>query len=425
MNLLQKDKLFNWHPYSQEKIALDPLLITKGKNTLLWDINGKEYIDAISSWWCNAHGHCNEHIIEGIKKQLNTLEHVLFGGVTHPAAINLSEKIINLLQKNQKRVFYSDNGSTAVEVALKIALQYNHIKKNKKTVFIAFENAFHGDTFGAMATSGISLFTNVFSNYFISVKRIPVPTKENFEEVKIKFTQLIKEENIAAFIFEPLVLGSIGMKFYEAHFLDSLIEICNKNNVLTIADEVMTGFGRTGTLFASHQLKNNPDMFCFSKALTGGFTPMAITTTTEEIYNTFYSDDINNAFFHGHTYTANPIGCAAALASLELTLEVLKNKTIEKIERRNSAFQFDLEKKLKIKNFRTKGIIMAFELETNLNSDYYGKLRNNLYKYFIENGIILRPIGNTIYIFPPYCIKDEELERIYTVIKNIPINILA
>ena len=424
MNLLQKDATYNWHPYSQEKTALPPLLIVKGKNALLYDNDGRIYIDAISSWWCNAHGHCNEYISNRIKQQLDTLEHVLFGGVTHPLAIELSEKLITHLGKNQQRVFYSDNGSTAVEVAIKMCLQYHFQKGRKKTTFIAFENAFHGDTFAAMAASGISFFTHIFKDFFIEVKKIPLPTNENLSEVKIQLEKLIDENEVAGFIFEPLVQGSAGMKMYDANLLDELISICKKNEVLTIADEVMTGFGRTGTLFASHQLKNNPDIFCFSKALTGGFTPMAITTCSEEIYQTFYDDDINKAFFHGHTYTANPIGCAAALASLELTLKVFENRTIEKIQEKNKNFQHQLDKNLPIKNFRTLGIIMAFELDVKEEASYYGKLRNELYKYFIENQIILRPIGNTIYIFPPYCITEKELERIYEVILNIPKEIL-
>ncbi len=425
MNWLEKDSKYNWHPYSQEKTAEPPLLIIKGKDTLLWDNDGKSYIDAISSWWCNAHGHCNEFIANRINKQLNVLEHVLFGGVTHPLAIELAEKIITLLQKNQQRVFYSDNGSTAVEVAIKMTLQYHFQKGTKKSVFIAFKNAFHGDTFGAMAASGISFFSHVFKDFFIDVKRIPLPTKENIEEVKNELNHLIKNNEVAGFIFEPLVQGSAGMKMYDPKFLDELIDICKQNQVITIADEVMTGFGRTGTLFASHQLKKNPDIFCFSKALTGGFTPMAITTCTEEIYNAFYDDDINKAFFHGHTYTANPIGCAAALASLELTLDVLASNKIDFIEAKNKRFKAELEKKLPIKNFRTLGVIMAFELDVKQEVSYYGKLRNDLYKYFIANGIIMRPIGNTIYIFTPYCILEEELEMIYEVILKIPTELLT
>jgi adenosylmethionine---8-amino-7-oxononanoate aminotransferase len=424
MNWLEKDKKYNWHPYSQEKTAFPPLFITKGKGSLLWDGEGNEYIDAISSWWCNSHGHCNAYISNKIKTQLDTLEHVLFGGVTHPLAIELSEKLISLLGNNQQRVFYSDNGSTAVEVAIKMCLQYNYLIGNKKSVFIAFENAFHGDTFAAMATSGISFFTHIFKDYFIDVKRIPLPNHENIDEVKNELKKIIDENQVAGFIFEPLVQGSSGMKMYEAKFLDQLIQICQENQVLTIADEVMTGFGRTGTLFASDQLKCSPDLFCFSKALTGGFTPMAITTCAEKIYQTFYDNDTNKAFFHGHTYTANPIGCAAAIASLDLTLAAIQNKTIDFIEYKNTDFYTALTNKLAIKNFRTKGIIMAFELDTKLDTSYYGKLRNELYKHFINNGILLRPIGNTIYIFPPYCISEDELKRIYDSILSLPKKII-
>ena len=318
MSLIKRDQDHLWHPYTQHKTAALPIAISRGEGALLWDENNKEYIDAIASWWVNPFGHSNKFIADAIYKQLTTLEHVLFGGFTHEPAVVLGEKLIEILPKNQQKIFFSDNGSTAVEVAIKVALQYFFNKGEKKTTIIAFENAFHGDTFAAMAASGISFYTQAFQGMFIDVVRIPVPVKgleqESFDALKA----VIKNNNCAGFIFEPLVQGAAGMVMYEPETLDQLIRICQENKVLTIADEVMTGFGKTGKTFATDYLLEKPDMMCLSKALTGGTIPMAITTFTQEIFDAFYDDDINKALFHGHTFTANPTGCAAALASLEL-----------------------------------------------------------------------------------------------------------
>src|SRR4029078_11730521 len=253
-----------------------------------------------------------------------TLEHVLFGGFTHEPAIVLGEKLMEILPVNQKKIFFSDNGSTAVEVAIKVALQYFSNSGQKKTTIVAFEDAFHGDTFAAMAASGISLYTQAFAGMFIDVVRIPVPVKGKETESDQALEEAIKNNNVAGFIFEPLVQGAAGMVMYEPSALDNLISICKKNNVLTIADEVMTGFGKTGKTFACDYLQKLPDMMCLSKALTGGTIPMAITTFTQEIFDGFVSDNVNHALFHGHTFTANPTGCAAALASISL----LKNPEI-------------------------------------------------------------------------------------------------
>jgi len=287
MNLSDRDKLYNWHPYTQHKTAPDFPAIVKGKDALLWDENGKEYIDAIASWWVNPFGHSNTIIADAIYDQLTTLEHVLFGGFTHDKAVLLAEKLMEILPNNQKKLFYSDNGSTAVEVALKTALQFNYNKGIKKTKIIAFEDAFHGDTFGAMASSGISIFTEAFKGSLLEVVRIPVPTKGNEEQSIQALKDLVSTNEYAAFIFEPLVQGAAGMIMYSAEVLDNLIEICNQNKVFTIADEVMTGFGKTGKTFASDYLQNKPDMMCLSKALTGGTIPMAITTFTQKIFTDF------------------------------------------------------------------------------------------------------------------------------------------
>jgi adenosylmethionine---8-amino-7-oxononanoate aminotransferase len=418
MTFSERDKKHNWHPYTQHKTAFDFPAIVKGKDALLWDENGKEYIDAIASWWVNPFGHSNQVIADAIYEQLTTLEHVLFGGFTHNKAVELSEKLMEILPANQQKIFYSDNGSTAVEVAIKVALQFNHNKGIKKTKIIAFEDAFHGDTFGAMAASGISFFTEAFKGSLLEVVRIPVPTLGN-EEKTIKILEnLIKTNQFAAFIFEPLVLGAAGMIMYSPEVLDQLITICNQNNVFTIADEVMTGFGKTGKNFACDYLVEKPDMMCLSKALTGGTIPMAITTFTQEIFDGFYDDDTNKALFHGHTFTANPTGCAAALASISLlqTSEIQEN--INQINQSHLAFESKIKSHPKVKTTRILGVIFALEIKTDSQESYYGTMRNKLYNFFIENGVILRPVGNIVYILPPYVISKNQLQKVYQTIEK-------
>ena len=418
MTLSERDKLYNWHPYTQHKTAPNFPAIVKGKDALLWDENGKEYIDAIASWWVNPFGHSNPIIAEAIYKQLTTLEHVLFGGFTHDKAVLLAEKLMEILPNNQKKLFYSDNGSTAVEVALKGALQYYFNAGEKRSKIIAFEDAFHGDTFGAMASSGISIFTEAFNGSLLEVVRIPVPTKGNEEKSIQALQNLVSTNEYAAFIFEPLVQGAAGMVMYAAEALDTLIEICNQNKVFTIADEVMTGFGKTGKTFASDYLQNKPDMMCLSKALTGGTIPMAITTFCQEIFDGFYDDDTNKALLHGHTFTANPTGCAAALASIALMEAAETQENIARINQSHLVFEKKIKAHPKVKTTRVLGVIFALEVKTESQESYYGTMRNKLYNFFIENGIILRPVGNIIYILPPYVITDSQLEKVYTTVEK-------
>lgn len=418
MTLIEKDEKYLWHPYTQHKTAAKPIAIAKGEGALLWDENGKEYIDAIASWWVNPFGHSNRFIADAIYKQLTSLEHVLFGGFTHEPAIQVAEKLVGILPSNQQKIFFSDNGSTAVEVAIKVALQYYFNQGEKRTTIIAFENAFHGDTFAAMAASGISFYTLAFKGMFIDVVRIPVPVKGH-EQISFDALELvINNYNCAAFIFEPLVQGAAGMVMYEPENLDRLIQICRQNNVLTIADEVMTGFGKTGKNFACDYLDLQPDMMCLSKALTGGTIPMAITTFTQELFDGFYSDDINKALFHGHTFTANPTGCAAALASMELLQTDPVQHNIKQINQSHLQFQQHIERHPKVKTTRVLGVIFALEIATSGQESYYGTLRNKLYDFFIQNGVILRPVGNIVYILPPYIITKAQLEKVYTIVEQ-------
>ncbi|EPY49588.1 aminotransferase class-III [Schizosaccharomyces cryophilus OY26] len=418
MNLVEKDLEYIWHPYTQHKTAKPPIVIVKGKGALLWDENGKEYIDAIASWWVNPFGHSNKYIADQIYKQLTSLEHVLLGGFTHPPAITLAERLLSILPRNQSKVFFSDNGSTSVEVAIKAALQFFYNKNEKRTTIVAFEDAFHGDTFAAMAASGISFYTLAFQGMFIDVVRVPVPVPGKEEESYEALEKILTEHKCAAFIFEVLIQGAGGMKMYEPECLDRLIEICQKHQVLTIADEVMTGFGRTGKLFGCDYLKNQPDVLCLSKALTAGTIPMAITTFSQNVFDGFYSDDINKALFHGHTFTGNPTGCAAAMASLDLLLSEEMQNNISRIHRSHLEFQKRLQSHPRVHTIRVRGVILALEVSSQRQESYYGNLRNNLYDYFLKNGVMLRPIGNIVYILPPYIITQEQLDIVYSNIEK-------
>ena len=417
MTLLEADEKYIWHPYTQHKTAQKPIAIIRGEGALLYDSDEKEYIDAIASWWVNPFGHSNKFIADAVYKQLTTLEHVLFGGFTHEPAVKVAEALIKILPANQQKIFFSDNGSTAVEVAIKVALQSFYNKGEKRTTIIAFENAFHGDTFAAMAASGISFYTQAFEGMFIDVVRIPVPTKGNEQQSIDALKLTLSQHSVAAFIFEPLVQGAAGMVMYEPEMLDTLMQICRENTVLTIADEVMTGFGKTGRTFACDYLAQMPDMMCLSKALTGGTIPMAITTFTQPLFDSFYSDDINKALFHGHTFTANPTGCAAAIASMELLFTDEMQNNIKRVNKRHVDFEMRIKQHPKVKTTRVLGVIFALEIAAEGES-YYGIMRNKLYDFFIKNGVIMRPVGNIIYILPPYIISDNQLNRIYDVIEE-------
>ena len=417
MNLSERDHQLIWHPFTQQQTAKPNIAITHGKGALLYDENGNDYIDAVSSWWTNLFGHANSQIAAAIKKQVDTLEHVIFAGFTHQPAIELSEKLIQLLPKNQSKVFFSDNGSTCVEVALKMAIQYWHNQNIDKTTIIAFKNAYHGDTFGAMSVGARGVFNQPFESYMFDVTFLDLPTDDNFEQVLTDFQQIIQTQKAAAFIFEPLIQGSAGMLMYKAEYLDKLIETAQQNQVICIADEVMTGFGRTGKTFASDYLNHKPDIFCLSKGITGGFLPLGITTCTQKIYDAFLSEDKLKTFFHGHSYTGNPIVCSAANASLELLqTSEFQLKNLVEWQTELSAY---LKSNPKIENLRQTGTIVAFDLKTDANSNYFNNLRDVLYDNFIKRGILLRPLGNTVYVLPPYVITNEQLKKVYEVIGEV------
>ena len=417
MTLQEKDKAYIWHPFTPIKGSETPILIEKAKGCTLYAADGNTYIDAIASWWVNIHGHANAYIANAIAQQAMTLEHVIFAGFTHPQAILLTERLIHNLPPQYSKVFFSDDGSTSVEVALKMALQYwfNQGIRHKTTI-IAFENAYHGDTFGSMSVGGRNTFSAPFDPLLFEVIHIPIPTGNNFEALKRQFDHLVKNENTAAFIFEPLVQGAAGMHMYKAEHLDQLIDIAQQNNVVCIADEVMTGFGRTGKLFATDYCTHVPDIICLSKGITGGFMPLGVTICSQTIYETFISDDISKTFFHGHSYTANPLACAAAHASLDLLLSEECQQNIQNICLSHAVFSEKIKENARIKDVRQTGTILAIEFKTAENSSYFNPFERKAYKFYLENGVLLRPLGNVIYMMPPYCITTEELEFVYSII---------
>ncbi|SEC27380.1 adenosylmethionine-8-amino-7-oxononanoate aminotransferase [Tenacibaculum sp. MAR_2009_124] len=416
MTLRERDKKHLWHPLTQHKLHPDHIAITKAKGAVLYDDKGNEYIDGIASWYTCMYGHCNPYITNKVAKQMEQLDHVVFAGFTHEPAIKLSEELIKILPDNQEKIFFSDNGSTSVDVSIKMALQYHFNNGDKRNKVIALEGGFHGDTFGAMSVSGLSVYNGPFEDFFIDVERIPVPDANNFNEVKKQFEKILTDHKVAAFIFEPLVQGAAAMKMHEAAFIDELLAIAKNKGVVTIADEVMTGFGKTGKNFASEYLQNLPDIICLSKSLTAGLVPMAITSCSQQIYNAFLSDELGKGFFHGHTYSANPTACAAALAGVELLQSDEIQTRIERVIKSHRTFEEKIKNHPKVKETRQLGVIFALDL--NLEMERYGNLRYQLFNFFMENGVCLRPLGSTIYILAPFVITDEQLHKIYTTIEK-------
>jgi adenosylmethionine-8-amino-7-oxononanoate aminotransferase len=416
-NLKERDRAVNWHPYTQMKTADDAIPIVRGEGVYLYDNEGKRYIDAVSSWWVTLHGHAHPYIAQRVFEQLNTLEQVIFAGFTHEPAVQLSENLLKLLPNNQQKVFYSDNGSCAVEVALKMCLQYAYNQGNKKNKVIAFKNAYHGDTFGAMSVSGRSVWTQPFKDLLFEVVFIDTPTSENLEDLKKQIESLA--DQTACFIYEPLVQGAAGMLMYKAEHLDELMKCCREKEILMIQDEVFTGFGRTGKLFAANYLSQKPDIMCFSKGLTGGTMPMGITTCSNDIYNAFLSDDKYKALFHGHSFTANPLACTAALASMEILLDGKTQHSITNITEKHQKFAEILSKKSQIENVRQTGTILAWEYKTDQKTSYFNQIGKKIYDEFLQKGILIRPLGNVVYLVPPYCITSEELDFIYDRILEI------
>lgn len=416
-DLRSSDRKNVWHPFSPLKSGPDPILIESASGVYLYTHDGRKIIDAVSSWWVNLHGHSNPVIAEALAQQARKLEHVIFAGFTHEPAIKLSENLLSILP-DQSKVFFSDNGSTAVEVALKMAIQYWKNQNIEKKKIIAIEGAYHGDTFGSMSVGDRGLFTAPFTSYLFDVEFISFPDERNENIALKKFQDLADNDDIAAFIFEPLIQAAAGMRMYSSKVLDQLTTIARAKKIVCIADEVFTGFGRTGKLFASDHLKNKPDIMSLSKGLTGGTMPLGVTTCNDRIAAAFETDDFNKTFFHGHSYTANPLACAAANASFNLLMDDSCARSINRIARSHEEFMMKIEDNPVVKNVRTLGTILAIELQSKEGTSYDNALRKKIYPFFVDRGVLLRPLGNIIYIVPPYVITNDELKLVYSLIEE-------
>lgn len=413
----KKDGQFVWHPFTHLKYAEVPVNVVRSEGAYYFDEAGKKYIDGISSWWVNLHGHSHPYIAEKVAEQLRTNAHSIFSGFTHPGAVELAGRLLKHLP-GLSRVFFSDDGSTSVEVALKMALQYWNNLGVKRTKIIAFEDAYHGDTFGGMSVGARNVFNQAFSPLLFEVIRLPLPDEKNIEVVKKQLVDLVGGGEVAAFIFEPLVLGAGGMKMYEANYLDELVALCKKHKVVCIADEVMTGFGRTGKFFATDHLQNRPDIVCVSKGLTGGVMPLGITACAAFIYEAYVTDDRYKTFFHGHSYTANPTACAAALASLDLMEKPEAQQNMDRISKAHKTFTKKITSHKNLLQARHLGTILALEVKTREESGYMNLLADHISSWFLAKGILLRPLGNVLYVLPPYCISDSDLSYIYANIEE-------
>ncbi|WP_035283643.1 MULTISPECIES: adenosylmethionine--8-amino-7-oxononanoate transaminase [unclassified Clostridium] len=439
MNLVEKDLKYIWHPCSQMKDyeKLKPIIIDHGKGIYLYDKNGKEYIDIVSSWWCNLLGHCNPTINEYIKNQLDNLEHVIFANFSHEPAIKLCEELIEIIPKGLTKFNFSDNGSASVECALKMGFQYQYQTGNKKkTKFMCLSEGYHGETIGALSVGSMDLYAKMYKPMLMDTIHVEAPdcyrcpynkrrdccSAECFEHAEKSFNKY--GEETCAIIVEPLLQGSAGMRIYPSIYLKKLRKLCDEYKVLLIADEIATGFGRTGKMFAFDHADVSPDIMCVSKGLTGGYMPMAITITTDEIYNAFY-DDYNKgkAFMHSHTYSGNPLGCSAALA----VQKILKEEAIlEKAKLRANYLNNKLKDALleypHIGEIRSIGLINAMELvkDKKTKAGYNPELRigYEVYKRALNKGLILRPLGNVLYFNPPLIINEEEIDKAVSICKE-------
>lgn len=407
-----------WHPYTQEGISEAPLHVVSAKDEFLYLKDGREIIDGVSSWWTINHGHRHPVIMEAIKAQTEKLDHVIFAGFVHDGAIELADKVLQLLPSNMSKVFFSDNGSTAVEIGLKMAIQYWHNQGKEKRYIIALEDGFHGETFGAMSASARHGLDEAFVPFLFDVQRIPIPNEENIQECFDIIERLHNNGGVNALIFEPLLLGTGGMKIYKPEHLDRLIAFCKKLEIVTVADEVFTGFGRTGKVFAMDYCQEKPDIVCLAKGLSGGILPIALTVCTGEIYNSFYSTDKKKAFFHGHSFTGNPIACAAASASLGLVMEQEFKDRLDQLTHRQTDFCKTALDRYPETNPRVIGTMFAMNFVVNEGKGYFSDIKETLVNFFLENGVYLRPLGNVLYFMPPYCVSEDTLNRVYGLIEK-------
>jgi len=419
----QRDRQHCWHPMTQHKTEPDPPVIVSAKGVSLFDEAGNEILDLISSWWTCVHGHSHPELNKALTDQAAQLEHVMFAGFTHPPAIEYSEKLANALPGDLNKIFYSDNGSTANEIALKIAYQYWRNKgQPNRTKFLAFEKAYHGETVGAMSVGKGCGFFHDFDGMLFNVDLLPYVYTWNgdadIEEKERNALKIIEEkieagkDEIAALIVEPLMQGAGGLRFSRPQFMKAVTEMAQAYGILVIYDEVAVGFGRTGTLFACEKIGVVPDLICLSKGLTSGYLPMSVTAATDAVYDVFLNDDPDRAFLHSHTFTANPLACAVALKSLELFERDNILQKVAHIEKRHEDFLQKLNGQFKIYMPRAMGSVLAFNI-ADADGEYKNDDGERLREYFFSHGLNIRPIGNAVYLMPPFCITDEQLDSAY------------
>jgi len=417
---MQRDLEVIWHPCTQmkdhETLPLVP--IKSGKGMYLYDFEGNAYIDAVSSWWVNIFGHANESINNKIKAQLDTLEHVLLAGFTHEPAIELAHKLVNITPKDLAKVFYVDNGSSAVEAALKMSYHYHLNCGKRKPLFLSLSNSYHGETIGALSVGDVGLYKETYEPLLIANMQAPVPKDQSItaaNEALASLEEILKDKAdvIAAFIIEPLIQGAGGMHMYHPTYLSGARVLTKKYDVHLIADEIMTGFGRTGKMFACEYADISPDFMTLSKGLTGGYLALSVVMTSNDVYNAFYCDyNEYKAFLHSHSYTGNPLACAAALATLEIFEQ---NDIIGENEKKSSYIKERLEKfsvLANVKEIRQQGMVTAIELEGYPASERIGL---KIYEYALTQGVLLRPLGHVIYFMPPYIITYDEIDKMIEV----------
>lgn len=415
-----------WHPMTQHKMAGPMVNIDRAEGTYLYTRDGREIIDGISSWWVNTHGHCHPKIVQAVQAQAGRLEQVIFAGFTHEPAERLTRKLLSNVKasfdgmsgKRLEFAFYSDSGSTAIEIAMKMAAGYfAQSGEQKRTKILALEGGYHGDTFGTMSAGSRGVFNEMYEPFLFDVSHLEFPGAGQERQVLVKLDSWLKKngDQCAAFVFEPLVQGAAGMQMYSADVLAQMAMKCREYGVLLIADEVMTGFGRTGTMFACEQAGIIPDFLCLSKGLTGGFLPMGATITNRSVYKAFYHDDKAKQFFHSTSFTGNPMACAAALASLEIWEEEDVLADVRRIEAEHIKAAGWYSARPDVLDVRVKGSLFAVDIRDDV-SGYLSSVGTEIYDFMLENNVLLRPIGNTVYILPPYCITNEDLERIYEIL---------
>ncbi len=404
-----------WHPFTQHAVQPEMLEIARGEGAWLETPDGRRILDAVSSWWVVTHGHRHPHIVAAIKEQTDRLDQVIFAGFTHAPAERLARDLIAIAPPGLEHVFFSDSGSTAVEVAVKMALGYWRNTGEPRHRILALEHAYHGDTIGGMSVGARGLFNATYEPLLFEVGRIPFPHHGHEQDALDVLEAVCAEGDVAALIVEPLILGAGGMLMYSADVLAAMKRVCERHGVLFIADEVMTGWGRTGTLLACEQAGVAPDILCLAKGITGGSLPLAVTLCTAPIFEAHLSPDRSRTFFHSSSYTANPIACAAALANLEVWENEPVSARIATLSARQAERLKPFQDDARFHNVRRLGTIAALDLDV-ADSGYLAGIGPKLYTLFLERDVLLRPLGNTIYVMPPYCVTEDELDRVYAAI---------